>query len=161
MSFNKVILIGRLGDDPELRNTQSGTAVCNMSLATNRTWRDQSNEQQEETEWHRVVAWGNLAETCGNYLEKGRQIAVEGRLQTNEWEDNDGNTRYTTEVVANNIQFLGSRGDTQGVSGGGPRDQRQSQGGGGPAPNSGGGQQGGGQGGGDYSESFDDDDIPF
>jgi len=162
MSFNKVIIIGRLGSDPELRNTQSGTPVCNMSVATNRTWRDQNDQQQEETEWHRVVAWGSLAETCANYLESGRQIAVEGRLQTNEWEDNNGNTRYTTEIVANNVQFLGSRGDTQGVPGGGPMDQRQPGGGGGPAPQGGGGggqQQGGGDDG--YSESFDDDDIPF
>lgn len=159
MSFNKAIIIGRLGSDPELRNTQSGTAVCNMSVATNRTWRDQNNQTQEETEWHRVVAWGSLAETCANYLEKGRQICVEGRLQTREWQDDDGNTRYSTEIVANNVQFLGSRGDVQNVPGGGGMDQRNQGGGGGPAPQSGGGQSGGQQGG--YDESFDDDDIPF
>ena len=154
MSVNKVILVGRLGGDPEVRSTQSGTSVANMSLATNRYWNDQSGQRQEETEWHRVVVFGRLAETCGEYLSKGRQIYVEGRLETNEWEDRDGVERRTTEIVANNVQFL-SGGDQGGGGGGG--------GFGGPPPQEPGGMQGGGQNDGDddFDQSFDDDDIPF
>lgn len=153
MSVNKAILVGRLGSDPEVRSTQSGTSVANMSLATNRYWKDQSGQRQEETEWHRVVVFGRLAETCGEYLSKGRQIYVEGRLQTNEWEDRDGVERRTTEIVANNVQFL-SGGDQGGGGGGGF---------GGPPPQEPSGPQGGGQpeGGDDFDQSFDDDDIPF
>jgi len=107
---NKVILIGHLGQDPELRHTGSGTAVCNLSLATDESYTKDSGERVERTEWHRIVAWGRLAETCEQYLEKGRQVYVEGSLQTREWEDNDGNTRQTTEVKAQRIQFLSGSG---------------------------------------------------
>jgi len=110
---NKVILIGHLGQDPELRHTGSGTAVCNLSLATDESYTKDSGERVERTEWHRIVAWGRLAETCEQYLEKGRQVYVEGSLQTREWEDNDGNTRRTTEVKARTVQFL-SGGDSGG-----------------------------------------------
>ncbi|MDD0851450.1 single-stranded DNA-binding protein [Halobacteriovorax sp. GB3] len=107
MSINKVILIGRLGQDPELKYTPSGAAVCNFTLATSESWADKSGQKQERTEWHRVVVWGKLAELCNQYLAKGRQCFVEGQLQTRSWDDKDGNKRYTTEINARNIQFLG------------------------------------------------------
>ena len=109
-SVNKVILIGNLGRDPELRYTQSGSAVANFTLATNERWRDKDGNNQERTEWHRIVVWGRTAENCAQYLQKGRSVYVEGRLQTREWEDKDGNKRNTTEVNALNVQFLGGRG---------------------------------------------------
>ena len=108
-SVNKVILVGRLGQDPEVRYTQGGTAVANLRLATDETWKDQSGEKQQRTDWHRVVAWSKLAEICGQYLSKGRLIYVEGRLQTRSWEDREGNKRYTTEVRADNMVMLGGR----------------------------------------------------
>lgn len=108
MSVNKVILIGRLGNNPEIRYTNTGTAVANFNLATSENWNDKSGQRQERTEWHRVVVWGKLAELCEKYLSKGRQAFVEGRLQTRSWDDKDGNKRYTTEIVASTIQFLGS-----------------------------------------------------
>lgn len=108
---NKVILIGRLGSDPEIRYTNNGGAVANFNLATNESWTDKSGQKQERTEWHRVVVWGKLGELCGQYLSKGRQAFVEGRLQTRDWTDKEGVKRYTTEVVAQNIQFLGSPGE--------------------------------------------------
>lgn len=108
MSVNKVILIGRLGQNPEIRFTPSGAAVANFSVATNETWLDKSGQKQERTEWHRVVVWGKLAELCGQYLSKGRQAYVEGRLQTRQWQDKDGQTKYTTEVQAQTVQFLGA-----------------------------------------------------
>ena len=109
---NKVTLIGNLGNDPEVRYGASGNAVANVSLATTESWRDKdSGEQQEKTEWHRVVFFGKLAEIVAEYLKKGRQIYVEGRLQTNKWEDKEGNDRYTTQIVANEMQMLGSRDD--------------------------------------------------
>ena len=111
MSVNKVILVGRLGKDPEVRYTQSGTAVTNFNMATNRTYK-KDDEKVEETEWHRVVAFGRQAEICGEYLQKGRQIYVEGRLQTRDWEDKEGNRRWTTEVILENMQMLGNRSDT-------------------------------------------------
>jgi len=111
MSVNKVILVGRLGQDPELKYTPSGSAVCNFSLATSESWNDKSGQKQERTEWHRVVVWSKLAELCNQYLAKGRQAYVEGRLQTRSWDDKTGNKRYTTEVLASTIQFLGGRGD--------------------------------------------------
>lgn len=149
MSVNKAIIIGNLGADPEVRYTQSGTPVANLRIATNERWTDKSGQSQERTEWHRVVVFGNTAENCAKYLSKGRQVYVEGRIQTNEWQDNDGNKRYTTEIVAQNVTFL------SGGNGGG-----------------GGGYSGGGGGGGgfnqsrpqvesDFDQSFDDDDIPF
>lgn len=111
---NKVILIGRLGRDPEVRYTSDGTAVANFSIATSREWNDKtSGEKREQTEWHRIVAFRRLGEICGEYLTKGSQIYIEGRLQTREWQDKEGNKRYTTEIVADQMQMLGSRGATQ------------------------------------------------
>ena len=108
MSVNKVLLIGRLGNNPEIRFTNTGTAVANFNLATSEFWNDKTGQKQERTEWHRVVVWGKLAETCEKYLAKGRQCFVEGRLQTRSWDDKDGNKRYTTEIVASTVQFLGA-----------------------------------------------------
>ena len=139
---NKVILIGNLGRDPELRYTQSGQAVANFSIATSENWNDKSSgERVERTEWHRIVAWGRTAELAAQYLSKGRTVYVEGRLQTRSWEDRDGNKRYTTEVVAQTVQFLsGGRGGGGGAGGfGGP-----------PPP-----------GDADAPPDFGDDDIPF
>ena len=109
MSVNKVILLGRLGQDPELKHTPSGAAVCNFSLATSESWTDKnSGQKQEKTEWSRIVVWGKLAELCNQYLSKGRQAYVEGRLETRSWDDKDGNKRYTTEIKATTVQFIGS-----------------------------------------------------
>ncbi len=107
---NKVILIGNLGKDPEIRYTQNGTAVVNFTLATTDSW-TKDGETNERTEWHNIVAWARLAEICNQYLQKGKQVYIEGRIQTRKWEDRDGNTRYTTEIVAQNMQMLGGRGD--------------------------------------------------
>jgi len=137
--INKAILIGRLGSDPEIRYTPSGVAVANFSIATSEEWKDKdTGEKKERTEWHRVVAWRKLGEICGEYLSKGKQVYVEGRIQTRSWEDKDGNKKYMTEIVANDVQFLGSRdmpdsgrpkggmggggGDFQGAPGPGPED---------------------------------------
>ncbi len=106
-SVNKVMLLGNLGADPELRSTQGGTAVANFRMATTTIWTDKEGEQQKRTEWHRVVVWAKQAETMGKYLKKGSQVHVEGSLQTREWTDRDGNKRYTTEVRAQRIQMLG------------------------------------------------------
>lgn len=109
--INKVILIGRLGKDPEVRYTPSGVAVANFSIATSEEWKDKdTGEKQERTEWHKIVAWRRLGEICGEYLHKGREVYIEGKLQTRPWEDRDGNKRYTTEVVANVMQMLGAAG---------------------------------------------------
>ena len=105
---NKVILIGRLGVDPELKTVSSGQNVCRISLATSETWTDREGQKQERTEWHRVVVWGKLAEVCGRHLAKGRQVYVEGRLHTRSWEDDQGQKKYSTEVVGNTVRFLGS-----------------------------------------------------
>lgn len=155
--INKAILIGNLGADPEVRYTPANTAVCNISVATSEQWRDkQTGEQQEKTEWHRVVLFGRLGEIAGEYLKKGSKVYLEGRIQTRKWQGQDGQDRYTTEVVANDMQMLDSRGAGGGGaapmddSGYGNRPQQQPQGGG----------QGGGQG----SAPADDDladDIPF
>jgi single-strand DNA-binding protein len=111
--INKVILIGNLGADPEVRYMPSGGAVANISLATSDTWKDkQTGEQQERTEWHRVVFFGRLGEIAGEYLRKGSKVYVEGRLQTRKWQDNNGIDRYTTEIIANEMQMLDSRGGT-------------------------------------------------
>lgn len=108
---NKVTLIGNLGADPEVRYTANGSAVANIRLATAESWRDkESGENQERTEWHRVVFFSRLAEIVGEYLKKGSQVYIEGRLQTRKWQDRDGNDRYTTEIVANEMQMLGGRG---------------------------------------------------
>jgi single-strand DNA-binding protein len=109
--INKVILLGNLGQDPEIRYMADGTAVTNFSIATSETWKDkQTGEKKERTEWHRVVAWRQLGELCGKYLAKGRQVYIEGKLQTRSWEK-DGVTRYTTEIVASEVQFIGGNRD--------------------------------------------------
>lgn len=131
-SVNKVILIGNLGRDPELRYTQSGSAVTNFTLATNEKWRDKDGNNQERTEWHRVVVWGRAAENCAQYLQKGRSAYVEGRLQTREWEDKEGNKRQTTEINALTVQFLGGRGGSGG--GGDPSAGNPGGASGGPPP---------------------------
>lgn len=115
-SVNKVILIGNLGRDPEVRYTPSGTAVANFSLATTENWTNKDGEKQSRTEWHRIVAWGRLGETCGEYLSKGSQVYIEGSLQTNEWEDQEGNKRKTTEIRAWRMQMLGSRAQAEPLS---------------------------------------------
>ena len=112
MSVNKVILVGRLGRDPETRFTGGGQAVANFTLATDSTYKDRSGERQKRTEWHRIVVWSKLAEICQQYLKKGSLIYIEGRLQTREWEDKSGQKRTTTEIVASEMRMLGSRGDS-------------------------------------------------
>ncbi len=109
-SLNKALLLGNVGKDPEVRYTASGRAVATFSLATSQRWKDQDGNDQEKTEWHRIVAWGRLGEICGEFLSKGKQVYVEGRIQTREWEDQDGNKRVTVEIVANDIILLGGMG---------------------------------------------------
>lgn len=141
--INKVIIVGNLGRDPEVRYTPSGTAVANFSVATSDEWKDKSTgEKKERTEWHRIVAWDKLGEICGKYLSKGRQVYVEGRLQTRSYDDKDGVKRYSTEIIAQDVQFLGGNRDASdsGRSGGGGGDRE-------PA--------------GRPSGPPDDDDIPF
>lgn len=104
---NKVIIIGRMGADPEVKTVSGGNTVARLSVATSENWKDRDGQKQERTEWHKVVVWGKLAELCGKYLSKGRQVYVEGRLQTRSWEDQQGQKKYTTEIVANTVQFLG------------------------------------------------------
>ena len=109
-SINKVILIGNLGRDPEVRYTANGAAICNITIATSRNWKDKtSGDKMEETEWHRVVFYDRLAEIAGEYLKKGRSVYVEGRLKTRKWQDKDGAEKYTTEIIADNMQLLGGR----------------------------------------------------
>jgi single-strand DNA-binding protein len=105
---NKVIVIGRLGNDPEVKTISGGNTVARLSVATSENWTGKDGQKQERTEWHRIVVWGKLAELCGKYLSKGRQVYVEGRLQTRSWEDPQGQKKYSTEIVANTVQFLGS-----------------------------------------------------
>ena len=112
--INKVILIGNVGADPELRYTASGAGVTNFNIATNESWTDKSGERQENTEWHRIVVWGRLAEICNQYLRKGSKVYIEGRLQTRNWEGQDGQKRYTTEIVARDMQMLDSRDESMG-----------------------------------------------
>ncbi|WP_295641524.1 single-stranded DNA-binding protein [uncultured Methylibium sp.] len=138
-SINKVILIGNLGRDPEVRYTPSGSAVCNITVATSRNWKDKNTgDKVEETEWHRVVFYDRLAEIAGEYLKKGRPVYVEGRLKTRKWQDKDGAEKYTTEIIADNMQLLGGRegmgGGDEGGGGGG-----YSRGGGGGHDDDGGG----------------------
>ncbi|MDO3377427.1 single-stranded DNA-binding protein [Geoalkalibacter halelectricus] len=137
MSINKVILVGNLGKDPELRYTPSGAPVATFSLATSERYKDRNGEQQEKTEWHNIVAWRQLAEICGKYLHKGKQVYIEGKIQTRKYQDRDGNDRYITEIVADQMQMLGGRGDEGGGAGyarqssAAPRgDQRPAAGGG-------------------------------
>ncbi len=165
-SVNKVILVGHLGRDPELRYNPSGVAFCSVSLATSRQWKNrESGERQEETEWHRVVFSDRLAEVAGEYLKKGSAIYVEGRLRTRKWQDKDGRDQYTTEVIANQMQMLGGR-----ESGGGSDDERGSRdsGGGRGSTNRGQPARHGDRTGGAYNKpssgtGFDDmdDDLPF
>jgi single-strand DNA-binding protein len=108
---NKVILVGNLGANPELRYTQGGQPVANLRIATTERWTDKSGQKQEATEWHRVVLWGKQAEIAGQYLVKGRQVYIEGRIRTRQWQDQQGQKRYSTEIVAQSMQLLGSRGD--------------------------------------------------
>jgi single-strand DNA-binding protein len=154
---NRVILVGNLGKDPETRFTQGGTAQCKFSLATSETYNNNAGERQERTEWHNIVVWGKQAETVGKYLAKGRQVYVEGRIQTRSYDDKEGKKRYITEINANRVIFLGSRGDGGGTPSGG----RGAPGGGGGAQGGGGGQppEGGYDSGQDFSTT--EDDIPF
>jgi single-strand DNA-binding protein len=139
---NKVILVGNLGRDPEVRYTASGQPVANFTMATTERWNDASGERKERTEWHRIVVWGKQAEIAGEYLRKGRQVYVEGSLQTREWTDREGNKKQTTEITAQRFQMLGSRGGDS--DGPGPdRSERPAA----AVAESGGG--------------FEDDDIPF
>ncbi|MCC7440337.1 MAG: single-stranded DNA-binding protein [Bdellovibrionales bacterium] len=159
MSVNKVILVGRLGQNPEMRYTPSGAAVANFSLATNENWVGKDGQKQERTEWHRIVVWGKLAELCNQYLQKGREAYLEGRLQTRQWQDKDGHTKYTTEIHAQTVQFLGGgagrgadRGDVASAPSGASYDM------GGPSA------QGAAASGGGFAQqapSFTEDDIPF
>ncbi len=141
---NKVILVGNIGRDPELRHTKNGTAVTGFSLATSEKWTGKDGNKEEKTEWHRIVAWGKLGEICAEYLSKGKQVYIEGRLQTREWEDTDGNKKQTTEIVASNMTMLGQASGSSSSSTGGssssPGGQQSSSGGG---------------------DDFKDDDIPF
>ncbi len=116
--INKAIIIGNLGADPEVRYTQSGTAVATFNVATKERWKGQDGQMQEQTEWHRIVAWGRLAEICGEYLSKGSKVYVEGRIQTRSWDDRDGNKRYTTEIVAKEMKMLDPKGATASSGGG-------------------------------------------
>jgi single-strand DNA-binding protein len=152
--INKVILIGNLGADPETRAMPSGTQVANLRVATSESWRDkQSGEQQERTEWHRVALFGRLAEIAGEYLRKGSQVYIEGSLRTRKWQDKQGNERYSTEIVGNELQMLGGRGGGGGAPVG--AEGGSSRGSSAPAPSY--AEESGGKGG---SEEFDDD-IPF
>lgn len=150
--INKVILIGNLGNDPDVRYTAGGAAVANVSIATSESWKDKTTgEQQDRTEWHRVVFFGRLAEIVSEYLRKGSQVYVEGRLQTRKWQDKEGHDRYTTEIVANEMQMLGSRGSGAGSDNYTPSSNEsapQAADAPGPAPGAGPG------------DNFDDD-IPF
>jgi single-strand DNA-binding protein len=134
--LNKAILIGNLGKDPEIRYTPGGLGIANFNIATSETWNNKEGAKETRTEWHRIVAFGKLAEICGEYLSKGKQVYIEGRIQTRDWEDKDGNKKYTTEIVANQMLMLGSRdagdaakpqggmggGEHQGAPGPGPQD---------------------------------------
>jgi len=167
-SVNKVIIVGNLGRDPETRYATSGSAICNITVATSRQWKDKtSGEKKEETEWHRVVFYDRLAEIAGEYLKKGRPVYVEGRLKTRKWQDKEGVDRYTTEIVAEEMQLLGSREGSGGGGGGGGDVEFGSAGGGGAARSGGGagagaGAKSSGGGGGAKPKTDDfDDDIPF
>ncbi len=155
-SVNKVILVGNLGRDAELRYTPGGAAVATLNMATTEVWNDKGGQRQEKTEWHRIVLWGKTAESLNEYLTKGKQIYVEGRLQTRQWDDKDGNKRYTTEIRGDRIVLLGGGsggGGGRGASGGGGER-------GGGSSSGGGGDYGGGPGP-DSSAPLTDDDIPF
>ena len=125
MAVNKVMLIGNLGRDPEIRYTTGGQAVANFTLATTEKYTNKAGEKQEDTEWHRIVAWGRLAEICGEYLSKGRMVYIEGSIKTRSWEDKEGNTKYTTEIVARNMQMLGGQGGQGGRTEAAPSSSNQ------------------------------------
>ena len=153
-SVNKVILVGNLGRDAELRYTPGGAAVATLNMATTEVWNDKSGQRQEKTEWHRVVFWGKVAESLTEYLTKGKQVYVEGRLETRQWNDKDGNKRYTTEIKGDKIVLRGGGGGRGGSGGGGG----MSRGGGDDM----GGSHGSSHGGSDMPEQpLTDDDIPF
>ncbi len=143
-SVNKAIVLGNLGQDPDVRSTSSGQMVANFSLATNRSWTDRNGQRQEQTEWHKIVAWAKLAEIIEQYLKKGDQVYIEGRLQTRSWEDKSGEKRYTTEIVAQEMVMLGSGGGARGGFGGGPSNNDSA-----------------GPGGGGSGVVEEDDDLPF
>jgi single-strand DNA-binding protein len=148
MSLNKALLIGRLGSDPEVRYTQGGMPVANFNVATNEVWNDKSGAKQERTEWHKIVVFNKQAEIVGKYLKKGREVFIEGRIQTKDWQDKDGNKRYTTEIVASTIQFLGG-GSDGGVGGRGSSGPEYNENDAGPPAEAA------------FDQSFNDDDIPF
>ena len=162
--INKVIIVGNVGGDPETRYMPSGSAVTNLTIATNESWKDkQTGEQKERTEWHRVAMFNRLAEIAAEYLRKGSQVYIEGKLRTRKWQDKSGQDRYTTEIIADEMQMLGGRGGSGGGGNFGGGSQDGGQGGGQSGGQSGG--QGGGQGGGNAPpqpgpDDFDDD-IPF
>ena len=165
MSVNKVILVGRLGRDPETRFTGGGQAVANFTIATDYSYKDKNGERQKRTEWHRIVAWRKLAEIIQQYLKKGSLVYIEGRIETREWQDKEGQKRYTTEIIANEMKMLGSKGDGAGSGGGVPRGGGASagghddfEGGGGGGDDFGGGGHPSGGGGG---PEISDEDIPF
>jgi single-strand DNA-binding protein len=158
-SVNRVTLIGNLGRDPELRYTAGGQPVASFSVATNERWNDREGKTQERTEWHRIVVWGKLAEFCEKYLTKGRQILVEGRLRTRDWQDRDGNKRRTTEVEALNIVFLGRREESSATSD--TRDLDQDYGRAGGRDDAAGGEDAAPFDDGPGSSGGTDDDIPF
>ena len=156
---NKVILVGNLGKDPEVRYTPGGQSVANFTIATNENWTDKQGQKQERTEWHRIVVWGKAAELCGEYLSKGRQVYIEGRLQTREWTNKEGAKQYTTEVVANpvgGVVFLS--GGERGAGGGAGRGR---SGGGAPQDEFGAPPPGMDEGGSGAPSKSTDDDIPF
>lgn len=159
MSVNKVILVGNLGKDPELRYTPSGTAVATFTMATTERYKDRDGNRQDKTEWHNIVAWRQLAEICGKYLHKGKQVYIEGKLQTRSYDDRDGNKRYVTEIIVDQMQMLGSRDDAQGGGGGYGKGSPQGSSGGGSAK----GDRSAGVGDDVYDEpAFNpDDEIPF
>ena len=139
-AVNKVILVGNLGKDPEVRYTKAGQAVASFSLATSEKWTNKEGGKEEKTEWHRITAWGKLGEICGEYLSKGKQVYIEGRLQTRDWDDKDGNKKTTTEVVVSNMVMLGQISDGRGAGAAGAQHSAGSGGG---------------------ADDFEDDDIPF
>lgn len=159
-SLNKAMIIGNLGQDPEVRYTQNNTAVATLNIATSERFKDSSGEWRERTEWHRVVAWGRLAEICDKYLKKGSQVYIEGPIQTNQWEDKNGQKRYTTEIKALTMTMLGSKGPSSG--GGGDDSYNRGSGGSGVSTPSSGGNQSKPNQPVDFSgDDFDDDELPF
>ena len=162
MSVNKVILVGRLGRDPETRYTGSGQAVANFSVATDETYKDRNGERQKRTEWHRITAWGKLAEICQQYLKKGTMVYIEGRIQAREWQDKEGQKRTSFDIVANTMKMLSSRGDAAAAAGAGGMGGGASRGGddldqSAPPEES----YGGGGGAAGAGPEISDEDIPF